>query len=152
MPHFNKYSYAINGPDLISLDDDINEAYLSKYFESRGFVRNSFLKGLTPSEFFLHAAGGREGLIDTACKSVTSDTQILIIENDICKVVEIGKWIDEHLDNANKEEIKYYPEDYNLEVLKLNNSITPIIKDKNPTGNEKYLDIKNGILFFKFNN
>lgn len=37
--------------------------------ESRGFVENSYLAGLTPSEFFFHAMGGREGLIDTAVKT-----------------------------------------------------------------------------------
>ncbi len=40
--------------------------------ESRGFVENSYLQGLTPQEFFFHAMGGREGLIDTAVK--TSET------------------------------------------------------------------------------
>jgi DNA-directed RNA polymerase II subunit RPB1 len=40
--------------------------------ESRGFVANSYLRGLTPQEFFFHAMGGREGLIDTAVK--TSET------------------------------------------------------------------------------
>lgn len=51
MPHFIKDDY---GP------------------ESRGFVENSYLAGLTPTEFFFHAMGGREGLIDTAVK--TSET------------------------------------------------------------------------------
>jgi DNA-directed RNA polymerase II subunit RPB1 len=37
--------------------------------ESRGFVENNYLKGLTPQEFFFHAMAGREGLIDTACKT-----------------------------------------------------------------------------------
>lgn len=37
--------------------------------ESRGFVENSYLRGLRPQEFFFHAMGGREGLIDTACKT-----------------------------------------------------------------------------------
>lgn len=37
--------------------------------ESRGFVENSYLSGLTPQEFFFHAMGGREGLIDTAVKT-----------------------------------------------------------------------------------
>ncbi|CAK4585479.1 unnamed protein product [Aphanomyces euteiches] len=37
--------------------------------ESRGFVENSYMKGLTPQEFFFHAMGGREGLIDTAVKT-----------------------------------------------------------------------------------
>jgi DNA-directed RNA polymerase II subunit RPB1 len=41
-------------------------------FESRGFVENSFITGLRPAEFFFHAMGGREGLIDTAVK--TSDS------------------------------------------------------------------------------
>ncbi|CAI4314891.1 RNA polymerase II core subunit [Saccharomyces cerevisiae RM11-1a] len=37
--------------------------------ESKGFVENSYLRGLTPQEFFFHAMGGREGLIDTAVKT-----------------------------------------------------------------------------------
>jgi DNA-directed RNA polymerase II subunit RPB1 len=51
LPHFTKF------------DDGI---------ESRGFVESSFVHGLRPAEFFYHAMGGREGLIDTAVK--TSDT------------------------------------------------------------------------------
>ena len=37
--------------------------------ESRGFVENSYLRGLSPQEFFFHAMGGREGCIDTAVKT-----------------------------------------------------------------------------------
>lgn len=51
LPHFTKDDY---GPEI------------------RGFVENSYLRGLTPQEFFFHAMGGREGLIDTAVK--TSET------------------------------------------------------------------------------
>jgi DNA-directed RNA polymerase II subunit RPB1 len=40
--------------------------------ESRGFVESSFIGGIRPAEFFFHAMGGREGLIDTAVK--TSDS------------------------------------------------------------------------------
>ncbi len=40
--------------------------------ESRGFVASSYLLGLTPQEFYFHAMGGREGIIDTAVK--TADT------------------------------------------------------------------------------
>ena len=36
---------------------------------SKGFVENSYLRGLTPTEFFFHAMAGREGLIDTAVKT-----------------------------------------------------------------------------------
>jgi DNA-directed RNA polymerase beta' subunit len=48
LPHFQRY-------------DDSPEA--------RGFVENSFVRGLTPTEFFFHAQSGREGLIDTAVKT-----------------------------------------------------------------------------------
>ncbi|PRT54496.1 DNA-directed RNA polymerase II subunit RPB1 [Wickerhamiella sorbophila] len=37
--------------------------------ESKGFIENSYLRGLTPQEFFFHAMAGREGLIDTAVKT-----------------------------------------------------------------------------------
>ncbi|KAI1844588.1 hypothetical protein JX265_001573 [Neoarthrinium moseri] len=37
--------------------------------EARGFIENSYLRGLTPSEFYFHAMAGREGLIDTAVKT-----------------------------------------------------------------------------------
>ncbi|CAF1186930.1 unnamed protein product [Rotaria sp. Silwood1] len=37
--------------------------------EAKGFVENSYLKGLNPTEFFFHAMAGREGLIDTAVKT-----------------------------------------------------------------------------------
>jgi len=37
--------------------------------ESRGFVENSYMRGLTPQEVFFHALGGREGLVDTAVKT-----------------------------------------------------------------------------------
>ena len=51
LPHYSKY-------------DDSSEA--------RGFVENSFISGQTPQEYYFHAMGGREGLIDTAVK--TSET------------------------------------------------------------------------------
>ncbi|AGO82278.1 RNA polymerase rbp1 [Pandoravirus dulcis] len=37
--------------------------------ESRGFVRNSYERGLNSREMFLHMIGGREGLVDTAVKT-----------------------------------------------------------------------------------
>ncbi|KAJ3032924.1 DNA-directed RNA polymerase II subunit RPB1 [Rhizophlyctis rosea] len=40
--------------------------------DARGFVRNSFIRGLTPQGLFLHAMGGREGLMDTALKTANS--------------------------------------------------------------------------------
>lgn len=37
--------------------------------ESKGFVQNSYLSGLSPQEFYFHAMAGREGIIDTAIKT-----------------------------------------------------------------------------------
>jgi DNA-directed RNA polymerase II subunit RPB1 len=49
--------------------------------EARGFVDGSFLRGLTPQEFFFHAMSGREGLIDTAVKTAeTGYTQRRLIK------------------------------------------------------------------------
>jgi DNA-directed RNA polymerase II subunit RPB1 len=41
-------------------------------FESRGFIRSSFIHGLKPREYFFHAMTGREGITDTAMKTATS--------------------------------------------------------------------------------
>ena len=67
LPHYTKYD---DGP------------------ECRGFVENSFVNGLTPQEFYFHAMGGREGLIDTAVK--TSETgyiqRKLVKSMEDCKI------------------------------------------------------------------
>ena len=52
--------------------------------EARGFVKNSFITGQTPQEYFFHAMGGREGLIDTAVK--TSETGY--IQRKLIKAME----------------------------------------------------------------
>ena len=38
----------------------------------QGFVQNSYALGLHPHEYFFHAMGGREGLVDTAVKTATT--------------------------------------------------------------------------------
>ena len=57
--------------------------------QSRGFIQNSYRKGLTPSEQFFHAMSGREGVIDTACKTAKSGYMqrkfIKALENCITK-------------------------------------------------------------------
>ena len=52
--------------------------------EARGFIESSFIRGLTPQEFFFHAMTGREGLIDTAVK--TADTGY--IQRQLVKALE----------------------------------------------------------------
>ncbi|MBS1262963.1 MAG: DNA-directed RNA polymerase subunit A' [Methanonatronarchaeales archaeon] len=39
---------------------------------AKGFVQSSYKDGLTPTEFFFHAMGGREGLVDTAVRTAQS--------------------------------------------------------------------------------
>ena len=41
-------------------------------FESKGFIKNSFIHGLNPREFWFHAITGREGVTDTAMKTAQS--------------------------------------------------------------------------------
>src|SRR6056297_2380644 len=40
--------------------------------DAHGFVEHSYTGGLTPLEFFFHAMGGREGLVDTAVRTSKS--------------------------------------------------------------------------------
>ena len=40
--------------------------------DAHGLVENSYRNGLTPKEFFFHAMGGREGLVDTAVRTSKS--------------------------------------------------------------------------------
>lgn len=91
---------------------------LSKYPAAKGFVSNSFFTGLTATEFFFHTMGGREGLVDTAVKSVTGDTPIVVMENGVPKYVPIGDWIDAHLKNAHPSEVEHY-EERDMELLRL---------------------------------
>ena len=55
-----------------------------RIFQSRGFIRSSYFHGLQPFEYFLAAAGGREGSIHTAV--TTADTGY--IQRKITKILE----------------------------------------------------------------
>ncbi|XP_060520188.1 DNA-directed RNA polymerase III subunit RPC1 [Cylas formicarius] len=63
---------ALNGKRVPNGFDDRSLPHFphhSKTPEAKGFVGNSFYSGLTPTEFFFHTMGGREGLVDTAVKT-----------------------------------------------------------------------------------
>lgn len=65
----------VNGQRIIEGYTDRPLPHFEKHDQSpeaRGFVKHSYLDGLEAHEFFYHAMGGREGVIDTAVK--TSDT------------------------------------------------------------------------------
>ena len=105
--------------------DDRTLPHFTKFDDSpgaRGFVENSFIGGLKPHELFFHAMGGRVGLIDTAVKSVTWETPIVIIENNEPKYVKIGEFVDNKL-NSNISVEKH--EERNLELLNTNNIYIP---------------------------
>lgn len=53
-------------PFTYNLDDP---AELEMYYESRGFISDSYFKGLNTRAFWYQAAAGREGITDTACKT-----------------------------------------------------------------------------------
>ena len=99
LPHYTKY-------------DDTPQA--------RGFVESSFIQGLTPQELFFHAMGGRVGLIDTAVKSVSWDTPILIMDHTEPKYICIGQWIDEYLEKF-PSNIEYIEKD-NMELLTIHDA------------------------------
>ncbi|MEA2053869.1 MAG: DNA-directed RNA polymerase subunit A' [Candidatus Thermoplasmatota archaeon] len=40
--------------------------------KAKGFVSSNYKKGLTPTEYFFHSMGGREGLVDTAVRTSRS--------------------------------------------------------------------------------
>jgi DNA-directed RNA polymerase II subunit RPB1 len=58
---------AVDGKRIINGFDDRTLPHFPRFDDTpaaRGFVDNSFVKGLAPHELYFHAMGGREGLID----------------------------------------------------------------------------------------
>ena len=72
--------------------------------EARGFIKNSFYSGLTPTEFFFHAVSGREGLVDTAVK--TAETGYM--QRRLMKALEdLSVMNDNTVRNSRKEIIQF---------------------------------------------
>ena len=107
LPHFTKYD---DSPD------------------ARGFVESSFISGLRPEELFFHAMAGRIGLIDTAVKSVTWETPIVVVENNEPKYVKIGEWIDGHMEKSGRIQ---HMEEKNMEYLEIDHNVTISTMDYN---------------------
>lgn len=114
LPHFNDYT------DIKSSSiADLQEAKM--IFLSQGFVENNYIKGLTPSEFFFHMAGARDGLIDTACKTAT----VGYIERKMVKMMEDVKIQYNGLVMNNEQIIQFTYGDDNLspeQLIRVNNS------------------------------
>jgi DNA-directed RNA polymerase beta' subunit len=101
--------------------------------EARGFIVNSYVSGISVIEFTYNAAAGREGLIDTAVKSVTWSTLIIIQTKHGQEIVKIGQWIDNLLD-SNASDVIHEPTE-NLEILNFDPSSDQVfIPTMNSTG------------------
>ena len=94
--------------------------------ESKGFIENSFIKGLNAQEFFFHAKAGREGIIDTAVKTSQSGyTQRCLIKS----LEDIKVEYDGTVRNSNSNIIQFiygedgiageYIENQNFETLNM---------------------------------
>lgn len=104
LPHYKKY-------------DDSAEA--------RGFIESSFIRGLTPQEFFFHAMSGREGLIDTAVK--TADTGYL--QRQLIKSMEdLTVQYDGTVRDANNNIIQYHYGEDGVNPTKIETQSFPIGK------------------------
>lgn len=103
--------------------------------ESRGLTRKSFIDGLDWPGFIYQMSHGRSGLIDSAVKSVTRETPIIIMEDGETKYVKIGDWIDERLNN-NQKEIKHFDQ-ANMELLELKDN-TVFIPTCDDNGNTSW--------------
>jgi DNA-directed RNA polymerase II subunit RPB1 len=114
LPHFSKDDY---GP------------------ESRGFVENSYLRGLTPQEFFFHAMGGREGLIDTAVK--TAETGY--IQRRLVKAMEDLKvGYDGTVRNSNGDIIQFLYGEDGMDAAFMEKQTIDIIRLSNERFLKKY--------------
>jgi len=83
---------------------------------SKGFVESSFYGGLNVFEYFFHAMGGREGLIDTAVK--TSETGY--IQRRLVKAMEdIKICYDNTVRNHNDHILQFSYGDDNMNPIKL---------------------------------
>jgi DNA-directed RNA polymerase beta' subunit len=104
LPHYKKY-------------DDSSEA--------RGFIESSFIRGLTPQQFFFHAMSGREGLIDTAVK--TADTGY--IQRQLIKSMEdLTVQHDGTVRDTNNNIIQFHYGEDGINPTKIENQSYPIGK------------------------
>ena len=104
LPHFTKY-------------DDSPSA--------RGFVENSYINGLSPQELFMHAMGGRVGLIDTAVKTSTTG----YIQRRLIKGLEDLKVeYDMTIRNNKNKIVQFHYGDDGIDTMKVEDQDIPIVE------------------------
>ena len=89
---------------------------------ARGFIKNSYIGGLNAHELFFHAMGGRIGLIDTAVKSVSWETPIVLLDHGKPIYTEIGRWIDGIIDGSKPDTVQKY-EEKNMELVNIDSGV-----------------------------
>jgi len=119
----NRVAKKVNGRSLPYFHQNDDTAF------ARGFIENSYINGVGSAEYVMFSMAGREGMIDTAIKSVTGDTPIIIANNNELKRVLIGDWIDKLMDN-NKSDIKREKEK-DMEYLSISSNIYIPTTDEN---------------------
>ena len=114
--------------------------------EARGFVENSYLRGLTPTEFFFHAMAGREGLIDTAVK--TAETGY--IQRRLVKALEdLSARYDGTVRNSLGDTIQFLYGEDGLDAMCIEKQRMSILNTSDAAFEKKYrLDLANPPAWF----
>jgi len=115
--------------------------------EARGFVENSYLRGLTPTEFFFHAMAGREGLIDTAVK--TAETGY--IQRRLVKALEdVGARYDGTVRNSLGDIVQFLYGEDGLDAMCIEPQKMITLNSSDAKFAERYrLDLANPPAWFK---
>lgn len=100
---------------------------------SKGFVRNSFFTGLTPTEFLFHAMSGREGLVDTAVK--TAETGYM--SRRLMKSLEdLSTQYDDTVRNSGSNVIQFQYGDDKLDPVDMEGKAKPVHFERTFTHSE----------------
>lgn len=100
---------------------------------SKGFVRNSFFSGLTPSEFLFHAVSGREGLVDTAVK--TAETGYM--SRRLMKSLEdLSSQYDDTVRNSSSNIVQFQYGEDKLDPVDMEGKARPVNFDRTFTHTE----------------
>ena len=121
---------------------NMNRRALSCYYQdednpaARGFVFNSYTKGLTGPEFFFHSMGGREGLIDTAMKTA----EVGYMQRRMIKGLEdLIIQYDYTVANSKGEIVQFNYGGAGINAAYLETELLPIIGETDKQIKDKYL-------------
>lgn len=104
--------------DHLDLSKSHNKVYIDNVLEKIQY--NIYKNIIQPGEMvgITSAQSIGEPLTQFTLNSVEWNTELLLKINGKLKVVKIGEWIDERIDNASKENLEYHKNDQTLEYIK----------------------------------